>query len=501
MYIRKELKRTGYVFIFFFLFALIFSGCERNELYDKTQKALISITISSPSASIVVNEKLQFTATGTYADQTTKDITETVAWKSNNKSVAKINDTGAATGAAPGNAAVSAELSGISSENSSGSVSLTVSLQVAFYVSQASGSDSTGIGTQTNPYQTITKALDSAPAGAAVLVNGGTYAENIILKNEVPIYGSYSSNFGSRNLDATPSIIAPSSGAPVLGNTALNDKTILNGFDIKGAKISGTLSVGIKLESGASPIIENNKIYGGTSSQDSFGIHIDNSYPLIQKNHRIDGGASPSSAYGIFFDNGDGTQMTIRNNCIFGGDGSSSYGIFILVNGSVAILNNTISSGKASGKQHGIHLSGSSASIQNNLIFSFDKIPGSYGVYEASAASNPSYFLNNNIALNSFNMLYFDNGTTDRNDITDLNATSPATSPASNNLAEDLNGLFVNDDTDWHLDPTKNPPSSIRNGGLDLSAISADTSLSLFSDDLDGTTRTLWTIGAYEYRD
>jgi uncharacterized protein YjdB len=61
----------------------------------------IAISPSSPPH-LLVGATQQFTATGTYSDNTTKDITSEVTWASSNTAVASINADGLATGIAPG---------------------------------------------------------------------------------------------------------------------------------------------------------------------------------------------------------------------------------------------------------------------------------------------------------------------------------------------------------------------------------------------------------------
>jgi uncharacterized protein YjdB len=63
---------------------------------------------------LAVGSKQTFTATGTYSDGSTADITSQVTWTSDTPSVT-INSTGLATGVATGSANITAALSGITS--------------------------------------------------------------------------------------------------------------------------------------------------------------------------------------------------------------------------------------------------------------------------------------------------------------------------------------------------------------------------------------------------
>jgi len=76
---------------------------------------LSSIAVTPASASVVAGSTLQFTATGSYSDGTTKDLTATVNWTSSDASKATIvANSGLATGVAAGSATITATSGGIS---------------------------------------------------------------------------------------------------------------------------------------------------------------------------------------------------------------------------------------------------------------------------------------------------------------------------------------------------------------------------------------------------
>jgi Tol biopolymer transport system component len=85
---------------------------------------LSSIAVTSDSGSIFVNGTKQFTATGTYSDGSTSDITGTVTWTSSDTAVVTITSIGGiATGVSAGTATITASL-----EGKSGSATLTVAV-------------------------------------------------------------------------------------------------------------------------------------------------------------------------------------------------------------------------------------------------------------------------------------------------------------------------------------------------------------------------------------
>jgi hypothetical protein len=77
------------------------------------QPALVSIAITPANPSIKVGTSLQFTATGTYSDSSTKDLTSSVQWTTTKPGVATISASGLATAVTKGNATIKAKLGGI----------------------------------------------------------------------------------------------------------------------------------------------------------------------------------------------------------------------------------------------------------------------------------------------------------------------------------------------------------------------------------------------------
>ena len=82
---------------------------------------LTSIALTPSSPTITSSATQQFTATGTYSDASTQNITSQVTWTSSITSVATITSTGMATGVSVGSSTITAVLSGIT-----GSTTLTV---------------------------------------------------------------------------------------------------------------------------------------------------------------------------------------------------------------------------------------------------------------------------------------------------------------------------------------------------------------------------------------
>ncbi|MGB0895458.1 MAG: beta strand repeat-containing protein [Parashewanella sp.] len=91
-----------------------------------TPAKLTSIQITSANRSIPKGNNEQFTAIGTYSDNSTMDITNSVSWNSSETSVSTINMAGLANGVTEGQVSISASDDGINSNSLSLSVSAAV---------------------------------------------------------------------------------------------------------------------------------------------------------------------------------------------------------------------------------------------------------------------------------------------------------------------------------------------------------------------------------------
>ncbi|NVN92883.1 MAG: DUF3443 family protein [Desulfuromonadales bacterium] len=106
--------RSNRLFIMLLLLAVI-SGCGGGGgSGGSTPRKLVSITINPASPSIAAGTVQQFSATGTFSDSTTQDLTAAATWTSSNSQVAAINVTGRATTITTGTTTISASWGGIS---------------------------------------------------------------------------------------------------------------------------------------------------------------------------------------------------------------------------------------------------------------------------------------------------------------------------------------------------------------------------------------------------
>src|SRR5690242_4466725 len=105
------------------LFIIVAAGCGK---FFPDAGTLVAITISPSNPTIQPSKTQQFTATGTYGDNSTKDISSSVTWTSSNANAATINSSGLATaGTSTGVSTTITAKSG----NQTASTTLTVSNQ------------------------------------------------------------------------------------------------------------------------------------------------------------------------------------------------------------------------------------------------------------------------------------------------------------------------------------------------------------------------------------
>ncbi len=129
------------------LSALLITGLLSSVLAQSSEALglpiLISITVSPAVGSIGVGQTEQYTATGIYADLSTKNLTDSVTWATSKKATATVSSQGLATGDATGAVTITAT---DASTKISGTAALTVTpaVLVAIVVSPPVGSIAAG---------------------------------------------------------------------------------------------------------------------------------------------------------------------------------------------------------------------------------------------------------------------------------------------------------------------------------------------------------------------
>lgn len=166
---------------------------------------------------------------------------------------------------------------------------LIPSTGATYYVSDATGNDTTGDGSVGNPWKTIQKAVDTVVAGDTILVKAGTYAENVVITTS----GTSNNYITLRNYQSDLVTILP----PVL-TSSREDTGISTNADyirIKGFRIVGG-NTGIRAaDDSNNVIIEDNFVsgygnkgggieIGGQVTGDAFSTASNVQYVTLQNN-------------------------------------------------------------------------------------------------------------------------------------------------------------------------------------------------------------------------
>ena len=167
--------------------------------YQGSGPALSSVAVTPTNPTIKAGATQQFTATGTYSDNSTKDITSQAAWTSSNTAAATISSAGLATGVGGGTTTISATQDGIT-----GSTTLTVQPPLAIATTSLPG------GTVGTAYSATLTASGGTPPYTWSITVGALPAGLTLNPTTGSITGTPTAN-GTFNLTAqvTDSAIPP----------------------------------------------------------------------------------------------------------------------------------------------------------------------------------------------------------------------------------------------------------------------------------------------------
>ena len=142
----------------------MFGGIVSNQaILTVTAPLLVSIAVTPTDPKIAFGMTLQFSAAGTYSDNSTGDITASVNWSSSNTAIADINSAGLATaGVTPGSTTIKAVSGSIT-----GSTSLTVFSGQTVYVAN-SGSNTVSVIDTATGKEIARITAGNAPTGIAI---------------------------------------------------------------------------------------------------------------------------------------------------------------------------------------------------------------------------------------------------------------------------------------------------------------------------------------------
>ena len=260
------------------------------------------------------------------------------------------------------------------------------------------GSDSTGDGSEANPFATIQTAIDSASDGDTVLVAAGTYNESINYNGKNIIVGSLYLTTQDTSYISSTIIGGDSSGSIVLFESFEDSTAVLNGFTFQniifnsGDEIQTIINI-----NESSPKIINNRFDNFYLFQDveSAVIYCENSNSLIMNNEFTNGSVGNGYVLGGFILSKN-SNVTIKNNRIENGyvGFAEPSGYIVSVNSDNIIESNVIinpSMGYCVICAAISILDGSNCILRNNFIFQ------AYGDgYGAVVASQSQYVSHNN---------------------------------------------------------------------------------------------------------
>ena len=137
---------------------------------------LSTVSVGPVAQTIVTGATLQFTATGTYSNSSTQDVSSQATWTSSNTAVATIGSSGLVTPVGPGSTAISATVSGVT-----GGTTLTVQTGPLSIVSTSLAAGMQGVAysaalAATGGILPYTWSVTSGSLPAGVTLNSGTGA-------------------------------------------------------------------------------------------------------------------------------------------------------------------------------------------------------------------------------------------------------------------------------------------------------------------------------------
>lgn len=251
-------------------------------------------------------------------------------------------------------------------------------------------------GTMADPLDTIEHGIAKAQAlgtgsPTTVYVADGQYAEKVTLVEGIGLRGGYSCESTSdctwkRDPAKYQSVIVDQDDEGVLAPADITRKTLIDGFHIQGRIATSPRGTALTI-AGGSPTVSNNTIEGmssNTSNASSGGVVVESSSsgapiappgPLIEGN-TITSGQAPLVSIGIALTAPLGSTATpppatvaeISNNTIYGGNATSSYGIYATTSADgTKVVGNVIGAGSASNESWGIWFS-SALEIDSNRI-------------------------------------------------------------------------------------------------------------------------------------
>jgi parallel beta-helix repeat protein len=215
-------------------------------------------------------------------------------------------------------------------------------------------------------YATIQEGIDAAVNGDTVLVQPGTYAENVNFSGHDIVLGSLFLTTGDTTYVEQTIIDGDSSGSVITFESGEESTAIITGFTIQnGHSMDGG---GIHCFS-SNPTICNNIVNGNSAESDGGGIYCDDSDPVIFSNMISGNTIYDGAGGGIYCWNG--SSPAIYGNTISGNSADDGGGICCYLNSDPIISGNIIRFNSAASGGHGggVYCHDSNPTIINNIIY------------------------------------------------------------------------------------------------------------------------------------
>jgi trimeric autotransporter adhesin len=204
----------------------LFSGCGSGSLGPGVggpsrgpSRSLVSIAITPANAALLLGTLQQFTATGTYSDHSSQDITDSVTWSSSDISVASIAGGGLATALTLGSVTISAtsgSVSGSTTVNVQSAVLSSITVRpVNNKIAPFTSQQFQAIGTYTDgSTHNVTGQVSWTSSNTAVATIGGSGRAKALIPGPTTITATLGSISGSSTLDVSNATIVSISVTP-----------------------------------------------------------------------------------------------------------------------------------------------------------------------------------------------------------------------------------------------------------------------------------------------
>jgi uncharacterized protein YjdB len=200
----------------------LLSGCGAGTLgpgVGGTSRSLVSIAITPANTAVLLGTLQQFTATGTYSDHSSQDITDSVTWSSSDISVASIAGGGLATALTLGSVTISAtsgSITGGTAVKVQSAVLSSITIRpVNKKIAPLTSSQFQAIGTYTDgSTHNVTRQVSWTSSNTVVATIAGGGRAKALIPGSTTITATLGSISGSSTLDVSNATIVSVSVTP-----------------------------------------------------------------------------------------------------------------------------------------------------------------------------------------------------------------------------------------------------------------------------------------------